>query len=204
MTMQRLLAETIALGSTLLSGLGTGAYGAAAGPGFSKYCIDNGSTMLLARPASNGGLEFGMSSWNARGSYFGVLGLAQPDAGGWRFRQNMNADPTERCEALIARLPDGGYSFSLTPPAAVSRAADMAPLRRLTTESSSRRGRGRVMCRPASRWRMRCPWKPAGSAARPRAADAERSVAQTKARRIRPQSSIACSWPGTICTAISV
>jgi hypothetical protein len=27
----------------------------------------------------------------------------------------MNAtNPTERCEALIARLPDGGYSFSVT------------------------------------------------------------------------------------------
>jgi hypothetical protein len=80
-----------------------------------KYCIDNGSTMLLARPDVNGSLEFGISSWNARGNYFAVSGLAQPDAGGWRYRENMNnADPTQRCEALIAQLPDGGYSFSLT------------------------------------------------------------------------------------------
>ena len=71
-----------------------------------KYCIDNGSTMLLARPSVNGSLDFGISSWNARGNYFSVSGLAQPDAGGWRYRENMNAaDQTQRCEALIARLP---------------------------------------------------------------------------------------------------
>jgi hypothetical protein len=80
-----------------------------------KYCIDKGSTMLLTRPGANGSLEFGMSSLNARSNFFSVYGLAQPDAGGWRFRENMNAaDATERCEVLIARLPDGGYSFSVT------------------------------------------------------------------------------------------
>ncbi len=71
--------------------------------------------MLLTRPGANGSLEFGMSSLNARSHYFSVHGLAQPDAGGWRFRENMSAaDPSDRCEVLIARLPDGGYSFSVT------------------------------------------------------------------------------------------
>jgi hypothetical protein len=80
-----------------------------------KYCINNGSTMLLTRPAANGALEFGISYWTGRAHYFSVSGLAQPDPSGWRFRENMNAtDPAERCEALLARLPDGGYSFSVT------------------------------------------------------------------------------------------
>lgn len=89
---------------------------AAAGLGADgKYCIDHDSTMLLTRPGANDSLEFGMSSWNARAHYFSVFGLAQPEAGGWRFRQNMNAaDPEQRCEALIARLPNGGYSFAVT------------------------------------------------------------------------------------------
>jgi Protein of unknown function (DUF3828) len=87
----------------------------AADLGSGKYCIENGSLMLLTRPGTNGSLEFGLSSWNGRGNYFEISGSAQPDPGGWRFRQNMNsADPTERCEATIARLPDGGYSFSVT------------------------------------------------------------------------------------------
>ncbi|MGH7114688.1 MAG: hypothetical protein ACREE9_09360 [Stellaceae bacterium] len=56
-----------------------------------------------------------IASWNARANCFSVYGLAQPEAGGWRFRDNMNAaDPEQRCEALIARLPDGGYSFAVT------------------------------------------------------------------------------------------
>jgi hypothetical protein len=52
-----------------------------------QICIDNGSTMLLVRLASNGNLEFGMSSWAFRGRYFGVTGLAQPDLVVWRFRR---------------------------------------------------------------------------------------------------------------------
>ncbi|MGH7065375.1 MAG: hypothetical protein ACREET_14975 [Stellaceae bacterium] len=89
---------------------------AAAGLGANgKYCIDDDSTMLLTRPGKDGSLEFGMSSWNARAHYFSVFGLAQPDAEGWRFRQNINAaDPEQRREVLIAGLPDGGYSFSVT------------------------------------------------------------------------------------------
>jgi hypothetical protein len=80
-----------------------------------KYCIGNGSIMLLTRPSADGGLEFGFSSWNARGHYFGIFGASQPEPSGWRFREHMNsADPKERCEAIIARLPDGGYSFSVT------------------------------------------------------------------------------------------
>jgi hypothetical protein len=87
----------------------------AADLGSGKYCIENGSLMLLTRPGANGSLEFGLSSWTARGHYFGIFGSAQPDPGGWRFRQNMNsANPAERCEATITRLPDGGYSFSIT------------------------------------------------------------------------------------------
>ena len=81
-----------------------------------KYCIGNGAIMLVTRPSANGSLEFGFSSWNARAHYFGIFGAAQPEPGGWRFRQDMNsADPKQRCEAIIARLPDGGYSFSVTP-----------------------------------------------------------------------------------------
>ena len=96
---------------TLIGSRNVGAADAVSG----KYCIDKGSTMLLTRPGANGSLEFGISSWNARGNYFSVYGLAPPDAAGWRFRDNMNAvDPTQRCEVLIARLPDGGYSFSVT------------------------------------------------------------------------------------------
>jgi hypothetical protein len=95
--------------------VGNSPEGTASGPDNGKYCIDNGATMLLVRLGSNGSLEFGMSSWAFRGHYFGVTGLAQPDPSGWRFRENMNAaDPRERCETLIARLSDGGYSFSVT------------------------------------------------------------------------------------------
>jgi len=80
-----------------------------------KYCIDNGSTMLLTRPAANGGLEFGMTSWTAQKIFFGVSGLAQPEAGGWHYRKDMSAgDPSERCEIRIGKLPDGGYSFGVT------------------------------------------------------------------------------------------
>ena len=81
-----------------------------------KYCIEKGATMLLTRPATNGSFEFGFSSWSTRGNYFGIFGVAQPEPGGWRFRQDMNAaKPTERCEAIIARLQDGGYSVAVTP-----------------------------------------------------------------------------------------
>jgi len=80
------------------------------------WIVQLGAIMLLTRPSANGSLEFGFSSWNARGHYFGIFGAAQPEPGGWRFRQDMNsADPKQRCEAIIARLPDGGYSFSVTP-----------------------------------------------------------------------------------------
>lgn len=100
---------------TFLSALAGGSAAAAGLGADGKFCIDDGSTMLLTRPGANGSLEFGMSTWNVRAHYFGVYGLAQPEAGGWRFRQNMNAaDPEQRCEALIGRLPDGGYSFSVT------------------------------------------------------------------------------------------
>jgi hypothetical protein len=89
--------------------------GAVAGPDSGKYCINDGSTMLLVRPADGGGLEFGIAYWGPRSRYFSVFGVARPDSGGWRFRENMNAaNPFERCEALIARMGDGGYSFSVT------------------------------------------------------------------------------------------
>lgn len=86
-----------------------------ADPSSGKYCIGGGSTMLVTRSNSNGKLDFGISIATPQGMSFGVAGSAQPDANGWRFRQNMNAaDPAQRCEVLIGRLPNGGYSFSVT------------------------------------------------------------------------------------------
>lgn len=139
-----------------------------------KYCINNGSMMLLTRPGAAGSLEFGISYWTARSHYFGLSGLAQPDGNGWRFRENMNAtDPTERCEALIARLPDGGYSFSVTQAgsceAAGGAGAAPQPNHKILFPARSRQGelpRNKTMAEAIS-------WKQAGSAARRRTANAE-------------------------------
>jgi hypothetical protein len=157
--------------------VGNSPEGTASGPDNGKYCIDNGATMLLVRLGSNGSLEFGMSSWAFRGHYFGVTGLAQPDPSGWRFRENMNAaDPRERCETLIARLSDGGYSFSLTQAGRCEANGGVGAPRHRTPRSFFLRGRGKVRCRKTSRWRRRCPRSRAGSAATSRTEDAELSA----------------------------
>lgn len=117
-----------------------------------KYCIDEGSTMLLVRSGANGTLEFGMSSWNARAHFFGVSGVAQAAPHGWRSTQDMNAaDPADRCEALIGQLPDGGYTFSVTQAGRASCSAAMARPPSRATRSFFQLGRDRATCRPINR-----------------------------------------------------
>ena len=100
----------------VVAAYGSVLFGRVAAADGSKYCIDNGSTMLLTHVATNGSLEFGLSLWTSRGHNFSVSGVAQPEAGGWHFQENMrSADPAERCDIRIAPLAGGdGYTFTVT------------------------------------------------------------------------------------------
>ena len=87
--------------------------GSPAGLTGGKYCVFGGGNsydMLLARPNRDGGLEFALTSWTAKGSNFSVSGTARPSGRGWRYEANMNSpDPNQRCAVVVDRMPDGGF-----------------------------------------------------------------------------------------------
>ncbi len=107
-----------------------------------KYCIDNNTTTFLARHSGND-LEFNLSSWSSRGHFFGTGGVAHPDAGGWTFREHMDApNPNARCEARILAQPAGGYTFWLTPagPCSEEQGFSYQPGAKVVFPARSRRG----------------------------------------------------------------
>ncbi len=107
-----------------------------------KYCIDDNSTTFLAR-RSGGNLEFSLSSWSARGHYFKMGGVAQPGAGGWVFRDQMDAPKLEtRCEAHVLAQPAGGYTFWLTPagPCSEGQGFSFQPNHKIVFPARTRRG----------------------------------------------------------------
>ena len=109
----------------------------------SKYCTDRNSTMLLVRPDPNGDLQFGVSSWDSRGHFFGESGTALAEgSGSWVYRNAMNdPDPLARCEMRITRQ-GAGYSAWVTPegPCQADQGFSPNPNARLVFPASSRRG----------------------------------------------------------------
>ena len=69
-----------------------------------------GTDTLLVRHLPDGNMLFGLSTWDARGQYFGTAGTARSiNPGLWRA-----SDPETLCDIAIEQRPDGAYRVTAT------------------------------------------------------------------------------------------